>query len=90
MSEINQNEIRDYIERAPKRCYFDGRGIVWNTHARLVWLASLVRGSIHERINRRAGIVEKWCIWKLDPVAKAHKRHRNNEFRKKGIRIINR
>ena len=85
-----ENEIRDYIQRAPARCVFNGRQIVWNTHSRLQWLASLARGSIDDRINRRAGIVDNYQPWKMSPEHKACRRHRINEFRKRGIRLLNR
>jgi hypothetical protein len=90
MAELEQNEIRDYIQRAPARCVFNGKEIVWNTHARLVWLASLARGSIDERINRRAGILDCFQPWKISPEHKASRRHRINEFRKRGIKLVNR
>lgn len=53
------NEIHDYRQRAPARCTVDqltGK-VKWHTHARLAWLTDISRGSIDERINRRAGIV---------------------------------
>ena len=90
MSELQINEIRDYIQRAPARCVFNGREIVWNTHARLVWLATLGRGSIDDRINRRAGIVDIYEPWKMSPAHKASRRNRVNLFRKRGIKLVNR
>lgn len=89
-SDLCVNEIRDYINRAPARCVFNGHQIVWNTHARLKWLADLARGSIDDRINRRAGIIDVYQPWKTSPTIKAQNRHRNNEFRKRGIRLVNR
>jgi len=88
-SDIHTNEVRDYIARAPKRKRIDGKRVVWNTEARLKWLASLCRGSIDERINRRAGIVDIYQPWKLSPVFKASRRHRCNELRKRGIHLLN-
>ena len=90
MALLEQNEIRDYIQRAPARCAYNGSQIVWNTHSRLVWLASLARGSIDERINRRAGLVADYQPWKTSPACKARRRHRINEFRKRGIKLVNR
>lgn len=81
------NEIRDYIERAPKRKYFNGSTIVWNTHARLKWLADLARGSIDDRINRRNGIVDKWEPWKPSVVLKSIQRHHRRKSIIRGIRI---
>ena len=89
MALLAENEIRDYIQRAPARCVFNGREIVWNTHARLVWLASLARGSMDDRINRRAGIIDTYEPWKMSPVHKAARRNRRNLFRKRGIRLVN-
>jgi|GEM_PF-6039713 len=84
---MHQNEIRDYIERAPKRWHFNGSQMVSNTQARFVWLASLLRGTIHERINRRAGMVEEWRPWS-NPTHSAYRRHHRNELRKKGLRYF--
>ena len=53
------NEIRDYLARAPRRWSFDGLQMVNHTHSRLTWLASIARGTLNSRINRRAGIVER-------------------------------
>ena len=90
MALLEQNEIRDYIQRAPARCVYNGSQIVWNTPSRLVWLASLARGSIDDRINRRAGILDEQQPWKTSPTHKASRRHRFNEFRKRGIKLVNR
>lgn len=51
---IDTNEIRDYLNRAPRKWeYRDGR-MLNNTHARLKWLSEIAIGSIDQRINRRA------------------------------------
>lgn len=89
-TELTINEIRDYINRAPARFVFNGHQIVRNTHARLKWLADLARGSIDDRINRRAGIVDVYQPWKTSPTIKALNRYRSNELRKRGIRLVNR
>ena len=86
---LDINEIRDYINRAPPRCEFNGHQIVWHTHSRLEWLASIAQGTIHERINRRAGDLDVFKPWNLNQTFKASKRHRRNEFRKRGIRLLN-
>jgi hypothetical protein len=88
--ELDANEIRDYIQRAPQRKRFDGQRIVWNTATRYKWLADISRGSIDERINRRAGIVFEYVPWKPDPVYKAVQRHRFREWQKSGVTPINR
>ncbi len=82
---MNKNEIRDYIERAPKRFHFNGTQMVNNTRARFVWLATLLIGTLNERINRRAGFVDAWMPWK-NPVHSACRRHHRNELRKKGLK----
>jgi hypothetical protein len=87
--ELHVNEIRDYINRAPARCSFNGGQIVWNTHSRLKWLADICRGSIDDRINRRAGHVACYQPWKISASQKAVRRHRCNENRKNGIWLVN-
>ena len=87
---LDHNEIRDYINRAPRRVRFDGKQIIWNTAARLKWLADIARGSIDDRINRRAGVVDAHGPWKPCPVYKAKQRNRVNEFRKCGVIVVNR
>ena len=82
---MNPNEIRDYIERAPKRWTFSGGRMVNHTHVRLKWLADLARGPIDERINRRAGMSDEWMPWK-DPTNSAIRRNHRNALRKRGIR----
>lgn len=74
------NEIRDYIERAPKKWSFDGMSIVNNNHSRFKWLSQLAFGTIHERINRRAGQPDVWQPWKT-PVNKSIVRHRRKLVR---------
>jgi hypothetical protein len=79
---LHQNEIRDYIARAPKRIQFDGKQLVNNTGARFRWLEQLCRGTIDQRINRRAGVTFDWMYapWKPDRAWKAtnrwHRRQR--------------
>lgn len=88
-TELHANEIRDYINRAPKKWDFDGLRMINNTHARLIWLASIAHGTLDERINRRAGIKDLWQPWMQPFWVKAAKRHRRNTFRKRGIRLVN-
>ena len=69
------NEIRDYIERAPKRRWkFDGFCMVNNTHVRFKWLADIARGTLDCKINRRAGIVTEKSFFKY-PIGSSIKRH---------------
>lgn len=84
---MHLNEIRDYLDRAPKKWNFDGRQMVNNTRARYLWLADLARGPLDERINRRAGLVYELLPWK-NPVHSACRRHHRNELRKKGTRSL--
>lgn len=78
---MNQNEIRDYLERAPKRWTFRCGRMVNHTQARLTWLASLAEGTLNERINRRAGWANDWKPWK-NPTYKAVARHKRKMARK--------
>lgn len=79
--DLEVNEVRDYLRRAPPRHTVDQVGRVkWNTHSRLAWLADISRGSIDDRINRRAGIA-------IDPfrpfhcaVQSAVRRHRRRRL----------
>jgi hypothetical protein len=71
----NTNEIRDYIERAPKRgLFFNGAQIVSTMHVRLKWLSEIAHGTIDQRINRRAGIVIDRPFYKY-PVGSSIARH---------------
>lgn len=83
---MHQNEIRDYLQRAPKKWFYDGLSMVNTTHVRLKWLSEIARGTLNERINRRAGIVEAWKPFTY-PVGSACRRHHRNEMRKRGVRI---
>lgn len=85
--ELQTNEIRDYLERAPKRWHFSGSNMVNNTGPRLTWLASLSHGTVHERINRRAGVTDPWIPWKY-PVGSAIRRNYRNKLRKLGTRSL--
>ncbi len=74
------NEIRDYLERAPRKWSFDGKRLTNTTRARLLWLADIARGTLHERINRRAGIVSARRPWH-NPTWHAIERHRRRLIR---------
>lgn len=80
---VHPNEIRDYLQRAPRRLSFDGTRMVNHTHVRLKWLADIARGPIDERINRRAGIEPQWRPF-CNPVWSSIRRHARNERRKRG------
>lgn len=78
MAELNGNEIRDYVERGPKRRAYSGSRVVNNTRARYIWLADLARGTLNERINRRAGVREEPKPWAF-PVGSSTRRHRRRQ-----------
>lgn len=82
--ELPANEIRDYVQRAPKRIYFNGQGMVNTMHVRLKWLCEIARGTLDERINRRAGISDPWRPWAF-PIESARRRNQRNLMRKKGL-----
>ena len=77
---MHQNEIRDYLESAPKRWRYDGHRMINNTGIRLRWLSSIAAGTLNERINRRAGIVDLWCCWKMPPALSAQRRHHRRQM----------
>lgn len=79
-TDLDPNEIRDFLNRAPKRMRFDGKKIVFSTHARLNWLADIARGTINERISRRAGIQDVWRPF-YEPISKARARHRRRQMK---------
>ena len=82
------NEIKDFINRAPKRIRFDGTSIINYNQIRHEWIQSIDSGSIHERINRRSGysypIPPLYAPWR--GVQASIRRHRRNQFRKEGLR----
>lgn len=82
---MNQNEIRDYIERGPKKWRFSGGQMVNTTHVRLKWLCEIAHGTLDGKINRRAGIVDLYMPWKY-PVGSAIRRHHRNQLRKRGLK----
>lgn len=88
--ELHTNEIRDYLARAPKRWQFNGMGMVNNTGARLRWLETICRGTLHERINRRAGIVQEYAPWRhLNPAQRSVRRHWRKEQKRKYGYVLN-
>lgn len=86
--ELHENEIRDYLARAPKRWHFNGACMVNNTRARYKWLESLCQGTLNERINRRAGLVEQRFPWG-NPVHSAVRRHRRKVLKQKYGYVVN-
>lgn len=78
------NEIRDYLGRAPRKWCFDSGRMVNTTHVRLKWLADIARGTLDQKINRRAGLVDVWRTW-VNPVNSAIRRHGRNKRRAAGF-----
>ena len=76
---LHQNELRDYLSRAPPRFHFDGMRMVNNTAARFAWLASIASGTLDQRINRRAGIMDVYRPFK-NPVYSSQKRHHRRQM----------
>ncbi len=89
MMDLHTNEIRDYIARAPKRWQFNGDQMVNTTYVCLKWLTSIAAGSLHDKINRRAGIVVEWRPWTY-PVQSAIRRNHRNKLRKRGLKYYGR
>jgi len=83
--DLDTNEIRDYLRRAPKRWSFDGGRMINTTHVRLKWLADIARGPIDERINRRAGLESPWRPFH-NPALKSITRNRRRRLVKQGKR----
>jgi hypothetical protein len=84
---LHPNEIRDYLTRAPKRWAYNGFGMVNNTFVRLKWLTGIACGTLHEKINRRAGIVFEYKPWKY-PVGSSIRRNHRNNLRKRGLKYF--
>ena len=76
---LYQNEIRDYLARAPRRFHFNGMRMVNNTAARFAWLASIASGTLDKRINRRAGIADVFKPFKY-PICSSQKRHHRRQL----------
>jgi hypothetical protein len=76
-----QNEIADFLERAPKKGFsYNGAQILNHAPMRYKWLYEISRGTIHERINRRAGITDIWIPWK-NPVLRAINRNKRKQLK---------
>ncbi len=73
---LKQNEICDYLARAPRRFHFNGSRMVNNTAARFAWLASIASGTIDQRINRRASIDDEYQPFKYPAYASQKRHHR--------------
>ena len=79
------NEIRDYLERAPKRFSFNGCCIVNNCDRRIKWLDEIARGDVNAKINRRSDTVPKYCFYRSASYA-SYARHQRKIAKK---RVIN-
>lgn len=81
------NEIRDFLSLAPKRLTFNGHGMIDATLVREKWLNTIYQGSLHDKINRRAGIFFTWTPWKT-PIRGAIMRNHRNKLRKQGLKYF--
>ena len=81
---MHPNEIRDFLERAPRKWSFNGSRMASHSHVRYKWLSEMSCGSIDQRINRRAGIPDEWKPWRY-PIYKAMAR--NQRKRLKAMRL---
>ena len=75
---MHTNEIRDYIERAPRKWVIRDGQLVNHTHVRLKWLSE---SASDQRINRRAGVPDQWRPW-CDPTFKAMVRNQRKRLRR--------
>lgn len=82
--ELHPNEIRDYLARAPKTWYFKDHHMVNTSFVRLKWLTGIAAGTLHEKINRRAGIVDAYQPWKY-PISSSIRRNHRNNLRKRAV-----
>lgn len=86
--EIHPNEIRDFVNRAPRPFVFEGQRILDMSRVRGTWLSEMASGSIDDRINRRAGFKKGGKpFYKTNPIWASVRRNHRNEMRKIGIRI---
>lgn len=90
MRPFQSNELRDFALRAPKPVEFDGHRIVNYERLRRAWLEEMHSGSIHERINRRAGVkvlvAPFYAPWR--GARSAIQRHIRRELKRAGFRSI--
>lgn len=89
MTILLQNEIRDFLQRAPRRNWcFVGDHLINYEGCRSLWFASLLQGTIDERINRRAGLkvfaAVPYAPWR-GPYS-AIKRHKRRQLQRCGLR----
>ncbi|MHB0990290.1 MAG: hypothetical protein ACYC0M_03300 [Burkholderiales bacterium] len=79
---FEQNEIRDYIARSPRRFRFDGKRMINKTGVRFTWLAPIASDTIDERISRRAGFIDLYKPFKF-PVGSSQRRHQPRQLVKR-------
>ncbi|ADV02168.1 MULTISPECIES: hypothetical protein [Comamonadaceae] len=75
------NEIRAFVNRAPKTWMFRDGELLNFTPARHAWLNKMASGSLDQRINRRAGICTQTPIWKY-PTMSAIQRNQRRRIRR--------
>jgi hypothetical protein len=91
MGFLTQNEIRDFLLRAPRRSWrFTGCHLVNYEACRHLWFADLLKGTIDERINRRSGLKVftplQYAPWR-GPYS-AIKRNKRRELQRSGLRAF--
>jgi len=91
MAKLIQNEIRDFLVRAPRRqWFFNGRRMHNYAHCRKLWLEDIARGTIDERINRRSGLKVfasiQYAPWR-GPYS-AIKRNKRRQLQRSGLRAF--
>lgn len=89
MTILHQNEIRDFLQRAPRGNWrFAGHHLINYEGCRSLWFASILRGTIDDRINRRAGLkvfaAVQYAPWR-GPYS-AIKRNKRRELQRCGLR----
>jgi len=76
--DIHVNEIRDFLNRAPKRKLGNGPRFFNPAVVRYRWMAEISSGSIDVRIQRRAGLEDRHADY-YKPIRKAIARNRQKK-----------
>ena len=82
-----QNEIRDFVARAPKPFEFTGFRMLSFERVRNVWLEEISAGNIDQRINRRSGLIKERPFYAQCRIAKSIRRNHRNRLRHIGLSI---
>lgn len=70
------NEIRDFVNRAPREWMFRDGELRNFTPARHAWLNKMASGALDQRINRRAGICTQTPFGKYPTVSAIQRNQR--------------